>query len=67
MKMKPAERNSIKRRADEAKREIARLEGSLAKFKVGTLPYDRLKTQLDAARNKLESANRDLARTTLPN
>lgn len=67
MKMKPAERNAIKRRADEAKREISRLEGTLAKFKVGTLPYDRIKAQLDAALSKLQSATRDLARTTLPN
>lgn len=65
--MKPSERNAYKAAADEAAREISRLEKSIAKFDPGTLPHNRLSGQLDEARARKRSAELSLSRTTQPN
>lgn len=67
MKMKPAQRNAIKSMAKNAEREIRVLEQSLAKFKPGTLPHQRLSSKLEEARESLRSAESTLAHTTQPN
>lgn len=65
--MKPSERNAIKAIADEARREISRLERSLEGFKPGTLPHRNLTTQLAAARAKDADSTARLKRSTQPN
>jgi exonuclease VII small subunit len=65
--MKPSERNAFKAKADEAAREVSRLEKSIANFEPGTLPHKRLSTQLEDARARQRSAAANLSRTTQPN
>lgn len=50
MKMKPAERNATRSCADEAQRDIARLEASLRTFQPGSLPHRRVESMLEVAR-----------------
>lgn len=56
MKLKPAQRNALRAAIDEAGREVLRLEASLEKFAVGTLPHRRIKDMLDAAQVKQREA-----------
>lgn len=65
--MKPSERNAIKAIADEARREISRLERSLEGFKSGTLPHQKLTSQLAAARAKHKDATASLKPITQAN
>lgn len=67
MKMKPAQRNAIKSILQNAEREMTRLEQSLAHFKPGTLPYQKVSLQLEKARESRNSAKSRLAHTTQPN
>ncbi|WP_338924570.1 hypothetical protein V0M98_33685 (plasmid) [Pseudomonas silesiensis] len=67
MKIKPAQRNALKAMVEEAERDIARLQGTMAKFQPGTSTYQGLKLQLEKAREQHRNAELRLARTTQPN
>jgi hypothetical protein len=64
--MKPSKRNAIKAMADEAAREVSRLEQAVVKFIPGTLPHKRLTAQLEKARGRQRSAELSLSRITQP-
>ena len=60
--MKPADKRRLRNKAEDAEREAQRMQGILAKFKPGSVPYQHIESRLEKAKREGEDAKYHLKR-----